>query len=120
MNGYVTHLGHSAVHIMDAPCGRNAKDVEWIEMLSSDPSVWVVITGDTRIRKNKPERIAFRQSNLIGFVLSSAYQKTPMNQVASFLLWRWPDIESLARIVGRGALHELPISRTSAIKQLPL
>ncbi|MAB13315.1 hypothetical protein [Parvibaculum sp.] len=120
LGGFLDHLGHSATHIKDAKCGRSATDIEWIEMLANDNSVWIVITGDTRIRKNKPERTAFRQSGLIGFVLSPAYQKTPMNKVASYLLWRWPDIERLTGIVGGGSLHELPMNFKGKIKQMPL
>jgi hypothetical protein len=72
------------------------------------------------IRKNKAERAAFRSAELSGFVLTPAYQKTPMHQVASFLLWRWPEMEQLFGLVGGAAVYELPLSRTSKIRQLPL
>jgi hypothetical protein len=120
LNGFVTHLGHSAHHIADLPCGRHAKDIEWIELLGNDKLVWMVVTGDDRIRKNKAERAAFRAAELSGFVLASAYQKTPMNQVASFLVWRWPEMEQLFGLVTGPALLELPVSRSSKIRQLPL
>jgi hypothetical protein len=120
VNGFVAHLGHSAHHIADLPCGRNATDIEWIELLGKDKMVWMVVTGDDRIRKNKAERAAFRAAGLSGFVLARAYQKTPIHQVASFLLWRWPEMEQLFGLVTGPALHELPMSRTSKIRQLPL
>ncbi|WP_339830693.1 hypothetical protein [uncultured Parvibaculum sp.] len=119
LNGFVEHLGHEAVHIKDLPCGRHATDLEWIEYLSKDNIIWIVVTGDGRIRKNKAERTAFRTSGLMGFVLHPSYQKTPMHQCASFLIWRWPDIEDLSRLVGGSALYELPMSRTARIRQLP-
>jgi hypothetical protein len=120
LDGFIRHYGHAAFHIGDLPCGRHATDVEWIEMLRRDEAVWIVITGDDRIRKNKAERAAFRRAGLRGFVLSPAYQKTPQNQCASFLLWRWPEMESLMRIVGGAALYELPMNRTARMIQLPL
>jgi hypothetical protein len=80
----------------------------------------MVVTGDDRIRKNKAERAAFHAAELSGFVLAPAYQKTPINQVASFLLWRWPEMEQLFGLITGPALHELPMSRSSKIRQLPL
>jgi hypothetical protein len=120
LHGFIQHRGHEARHIMDMPCGRDATDLEWIEMLRRDSRVWLVVTGDDRIRKNKAERTAYRLAGLRGLVLNRVYQRTPMNQVASFLLWRWPDIEKLAALVSAPALFELPINRTAKLKPLPL
>jgi hypothetical protein len=95
--------------------------MEWIAMLASDTANhWVVITGDLRLSKNKAERAAFRAAGLFGFVLASAYQKIPLNQVASFLLWRWPEMEQLFGLVGGAALYELPMTRNGRLRQLPL
>jgi hypothetical protein len=120
LHGFVGHRGYSAHHVADLPCGRNATDIEWIDLLGQDKRVWMVVTGDDRIRKNKAERAAFRAAKLGGFVLSPAYQKTPINQVASFLLWRWPEMEQLFGLITGPALHELPMSRSGKIRQLPL
>jgi hypothetical protein len=120
LDGYVRHLGHSAVHIKDAACGRHAADVVWIEMLGSDSNDWVVMTGDDRIRKNHAERLAFRAARLRGFVLAPAYQKTPVHQVCSILIWRWPELEQILKLLSPPGLFELPIKRTSRLKQLPL
>lgn len=116
--GYISHSGHRACHIADLPCGRHAADEEWIAMLAEDDGHWIVITGDYRIYRNKAQRAAFRASGLSGFVLAPAYQKTPIYQQASILLWRWPDMEKLMGLA-RG-LYELPISRSGRIKPLPL
>jgi hypothetical protein len=120
LDGFIRHLSHSAHHIKDLPCGRNATDLEWIKILGADRGLWMVVTGDDRIRKNKAERAAFRSAELSGFVLTPAHQKTPMHQVASFLLWRWREMEQLFGLVGGPAVYELPLSRTSKIRQLPL
>ena len=89
-------------------------------MLSADLAVWVVVTGDNRILRNPAERAAFRSAGLRGFVLSPAYQKTPLHQCCSFLLWRWPEMEQIMRLVGGAALYALPMSRASRMRQLPL
>jgi len=90
-------------------------------MLAADGGdTWIVFTGDLRIQRNPAERMAFRQARLRGFVFAPAYQKTPLNQQASFLLWRWPDIEQLTTLTAAPFLFELPMSKSSQIRQLPL
>ena len=58
--------------------------------------------------------------NLTHEIQAPAYQKTPINQVASILVWRWHEMEQLLGLVAGPALYELPINRTSKPKQLPL
>ena len=89
-------------------------------MLAAEAAEWIVITGDTRIQKNAAERRAYRQAALKGFVLAPAYQKMQVHQVASILLWRWPEVEGLAGLVAAPALFELPIRRSGKIRPLPL
>jgi hypothetical protein len=121
LNGFVSARDHVAIHIRDAPCGRDATDEQWIAMLGADQiQRWIVVTGDGRLSRNKPERVAFRSAGLFGFVLAPAYQKTPLHQVASFLLWRWPEMEQLVGLVGGAALYELPMNRSGKLKQIPL
>lgn len=120
LDGFLRHAGHSAVHIKDMPCGRDATDLEWIGMLAPESSEWTVITGDLRIQKNRAERLAFRQASLQGFVLAPAYHKTPMHKATSFVLWRWPDLEQLIALTAAPFLFELPMSRSSLIRPLPL
>jgi hypothetical protein len=120
LDGFIRNDGHSAYHIKDLPCGRHATDLEWIEALARERGVWMVVTGDDRIRKNKATRAAYRAAGLSGFVLARAYQKTPMHKVASFILWRWPEMEQLFGLVGGAALYELPMNRSRKINSLPL
>lgn len=120
LDGFIRNEGHSAHHIKDLRCGRDAEDADWIAMLAQERGVWMVITGDDRIRKNSATRAAYRAAELNGFVLARAYQKMPMHKVASIILWRWPEMEQLFRLVGGAALYELPINRSAKIKPLPL
>jgi hypothetical protein len=121
LHGFISQASHSAIHIKDASCGRNATDQEWIAMLAREPTQrWVVVTGDGRLAKNKAERAAFRAAGLFGFVLAPTYQKTPLHQVASLLLWRWPEMEQLVGLVDGPALYEIPMARSGKLRQLPL
>jgi hypothetical protein len=99
--------------------GPATSDEEWIARLGSDsPPDWIVVTGDHRIRKNKAERTAWVRAGLKGFVLARSYQKTPLNQCASILLWRWPEMEQFIRLAAAGAMFELPINRKSGFISL--
>ncbi|OHV17811.1 hypothetical protein [Methylorubrum extorquens] len=120
LDGYLRHRKDSASHIRDLPCGRDASDLQWMAYLASTGDDWLVITGDGRIRKNGAERAAFRQVRLKGIVLASAYQKTPIQQQASFLIWRWPDVDTLLRLAEPPFLFELPMNREAKIRPLPI
>lgn len=120
LGGFVRHLGHEARHLREMPCGPDADDLVWITLLAQDPAHWIVITGDDHLYRNRAERAAFRSSGLTGFVFARGYQKTPMNQWAALLLWRWPDIEQISRIVRGGALYRLPVKLGAKIEHLPL
>lgn len=100
---------------------ESTPDEEWISRLGSDePPDWIVITGDHRIRRNTAERAAWVRAGLKGFVLARAYQKTPTNQCASILLWRWPEMEQFIRLAAPGSMFELPINRKSGFVSLPV
>jgi len=100
--------------------GFNGKtdDVDWITRLASDQAVWIVITGDQRIRKNLAERTAWKLAGLRAFVLAPAYQKTPVNQCAAVILWRWPVMETFIRAAAPGSMFEMSINRSTGFKPL--
>jgi hypothetical protein len=120
LDGFIRHRGHSAHHIRDLPCGAAAADVTWMAMVGENAEEWLVITGDLRVQRNKAERAAFRQMQLKGFALAPAYQRTPIEEVASILVRRWPKMEELMRLVAPPALYELPLSRSGRFRPLPL
>jgi hypothetical protein len=101
--------GDSAHHIRFMPeygLRGGSTDVEWMEILSKDElHDWVVITSDNRIRKDRANRKAWLSSGLKGYVLASGFQKMPVHQVASTLLWRWPEMKTFIRSPQR--LHSL-------------
>jgi hypothetical protein len=78
---------------------------------------WIFVSADLRLLKNKPERAALRAAGLYGFILAAGYQKMPDNQVASNLIWKWPEIENAFNAVGP-SIFELPVSRSAKPKPL--
>lgn len=77
--------GDEAHHVRFMPnygFAHDTKDVDWIKQLGADNDVWIVVTGDHRIRKNLAERTAWIKAGLKAFVLAKAYQKTSVNQCA--------------------------------------
>lgn len=122
LNGYLQYFQHAAYHIKDVPglpSGRHSTDEEWIAHLSSSPEEWIFVTGDKRILKNRAERAALRSAGLHGFALAPAYQKMPFHQVASMLIWKWPEIEKVVSLLDPPSMHEIPIRKNAKLRQLP-
>ncbi|MCG2632848.1 hypothetical protein L6654_40375 [Bradyrhizobium sp. WYCCWR 13023] len=114
LNALIEQDDDEAHHVRRMPAygfADSTTDVEWISKLGADNAVWIVITGDQRIRKNLAERAAWKKAGLKGFVLAPAYQKTPVNQCASVLLWRWPEMKTFITSAAPGSMFELPINR---------
>lgn len=123
LDGFISHFGHRAFHIKDVtelPRGRHSSDLEWIEFLRRSNDVWIFITGDMRVLKNKAERAALRSAGLHGFVLASSYQKTQLHLVAATLVQRWPDIEQVTKLLAPPAMHEIPIGKATRLRPLPI
>ncbi|WP_287994870.1 hypothetical protein, partial [Acidiphilium sp.] len=98
--------------------GRHSADLEWIAHLRADNGVWIFVTGDGRVLKNKAERQALRGAGLHGFLLPPAYQKTPLHQVAAQLVLNWPDIEAVTAHIAAPSMHEIPIGKRGKLKSL--
>lgn len=123
LHGFIEHEGHNAVHIRDMPGlpnGRHSKDLEWIDFLRKSNDPWMFISADGRVLKNPAERAALRSAGLHGFILAPAYQKTPLNQVASILVWRWPEMLQITGLLQPPSMHEVPINRGTKLRSLPV
>ncbi|QAU44598.1 hypothetical protein [Bradyrhizobium guangzhouense] len=97
---------------------RNISDIDWISNLSKE-GLWVVISGDRRITRNRAEYHAFRNSNLIGLFLSQGLYKAPVIKQMERLLALWPVIQTVPATVQGGAMYELPIKSTK-LRQLKI
>jgi hypothetical protein len=122
LNAILKAQGGAARHVRDMSdygFRHDTQDIEWIERLSADrPSDWIVITADDRIRRNKANRAAWLRAGLKGFILASGFQRMPTNQVASIILWRWPEMESFIRSAAARSMFELPVGRSSGFRTL--
>lgn len=95
----------------------NTPDLEWIDRLGQEGG-WSVISADLRITKNKAERAAWMQTDLVGFFMEPGLAKlNPIEQTAR-LLMRLPMLEDQLRLISGPALFALPIRATSRLKQL--
>lgn len=123
LHGFIIHSGHSATHIKDVsglPNGRHSSDLEWISHLQTDPRNWIFVTDDGRVLKNSATRRALLSARLHGFVLAPAYQRTPMHQLASTIVWKWPELEGVTQLLAAPSMHEVPMGRGSKLRPLPL
>lgn len=117
LNGFVSCFGHAAVHIRDLPL-THPSDVQRIDFLRADGRDWLLITGDDRIRRNRAERLAFRQAQLRGVVLASAYQKTPMHRCCAVIVHQWPTLLETVKRFEPPILFEMSINFSGKLKQL--
>lgn len=123
LDAFIAAFGHRAFHIKDVPGlprGRHSTDLEWIEHLRRDRENWFFVSGDAHLMRNPAARAALRSAGLHGFILSPAYQKTPLNQVAATILWKWPEMENITKILAPPSMHEIPIGRIRKLRPLPL
>lgn len=108
---------HEVIHLR-IRFGAGLKDIEWIEALSREGR-WAVISADRRITKVKAERLAFQNSNLVGFFLSSGLAKAKVTKQMERLLVLWDTMDQTMGIVQGGAMFELP-GTSSKLKQIRL
>ena len=123
LDGFIQSSGHRAYHIANVPGllkGRATPDLEWIDHLRQSPRDWIFVSGDGRVLKNSAERAALRSAGLHGFILAPAYQKTPLNQLAATLVWKWPEIQKVTELLSPPSMHEIPVGRMKKLRPLPL
>lgn len=98
--------------------GRHSADIEWIDHLRKSPEDWIFVSGDARVLKNPAERAALRSAGLHGFILAAAYQRTPLNQTAAALVWRWPELLKVTQLLAAPSMHEIPIGKATKLRQV--
>lgn len=116
INELVKDAGSQAVPLRDK-FKHNTTDLEWISQLGQEGG-WGVVSGDSAIAKNRAEKAAWMQTDLVGFFLEPALASLePVAQTSRLLLWL-PVIEQQMTIIGGPALFALPIRATSRLRQL--
>jgi hypothetical protein len=77
-------------------------DPEWITRLGKEGD-WIIISGDPRISRGKPEKSAWKESGLTAFFFKDGFANMTSYEQAAFLFRRWPDITLKARESPSGA-----------------
>lgn len=86
----------------------------------ADNVLWASMLTDG---KSEAAMAAYKVARARAEALSSAclapvYRKTPINQNASVLLWRWPQIKTFIEQAAPGSMFELSINRRSGFVPL--
>ena len=92
-------------------------DITWITSLKDDGN-WVIISGDTRIKKNPHERAAWIESGLTTFFLARGWMNIPYWEQAHKLVKWWPKIMEQSERVESGNFFEVPV-RGDKMKVIP-
>jgi len=95
----------------------DASDRAWISELGREGG-WAVISGDRSITRNRAERAAWLQTDLVGFFLEPSLARLePLAQTSRLILWL-PVIEKQLEIITGPALFALPYHATSKLRQI--
>jgi hypothetical protein len=95
----------------------SAPDVEWIAELGREGG-WSVISADLRIYKNRVERAAWMQTDLIGYFLEPGLATLRPVEQAARLLLRLEAIETQSRLIRGPAMFAIPLRNSSALRQV--
>lgn len=108
--------GDAAVPLRDK-FDPSIEDVDWIAALAEEGG-WSVVSGDHRITKNRVERAAWLQTDLVGFFLEPSLARLdPINQAARLIFWI-PVLRRQLSLIQGPALFALPMKATSKLRQL--
>jgi hypothetical protein len=94
-------------HDEDERSTRTTPDEEWIRALAGDREpVWVVVSGDGRILKNKAQRAVLVEAGLPFFCLVKPWPNLELYEYAWKFAKVWPGILACAR-AGKGHIFEV-------------
>lgn len=89
---------HTARHLDDDDrFVPTTPDVEWLSALGAEEIPWIIISGDSRILRNKAERQVLREANLTFFCMSRQWSKMAIAEYAWKFIKVWPEIVRNAR-----------------------
>jgi hypothetical protein len=108
--------GHSVAHVAKK-FTASAKDVDWIHRLAEEGG-WVIVSGDSRIRKRPREREIFFAARLTTFFLAPGWINARFWEQSQLLVRWWPRIIEQSALVEQGAVFEVPYRQTGRFTQL--
>jgi hypothetical protein len=72
------------------------------------------------MQRNRAERLAFRRANLRAVALAPGFQKFPVHQQASMLIWRWPEIEDVIQKFAPPFMFKVPTSSRARFEMMSI
>jgi hypothetical protein len=88
----------------------DTSDQHWILTLAAEGG-WVVLTADPALLAGPAGRLCWRQSGLVGLVLSPAFRSLRPHEAAARLLFLWPRLEAWAKSATGGQAALVPVAR---------
>lgn len=88
---------------------QGAGDAQWIRQLAQENRNWVVVSGDTRISRNRHEREAWLESRLTFFFWAPGWLQIDLWQQAWKMIKWWPAITDQAARIAPGAGFMIPV-----------
>lgn len=107
LNALVSNSGIEVRALRDA-FTPGTTDIEWITALSSSDEKCFIITKDRRIRKNRPELEAWKESGLQIVFMQKAWSGQALWDINWKLIRRWPEIRDIVTRTDNS--FELPLS----------
>jgi hypothetical protein len=91
-------------------------DIEWIRALQADGD-WIIVSGDLRITRSRPERAAWMECGFTTFFCDEAWSRASLwPQFLELVRW-WPDIVVTARRYPHGYGFKMQ-SKTTKMQQI--
>ncbi len=87
--------------------GKGTSDINWIKAVGREGG-WVVISNDHHIATRPHEIAAWRQNDVIGFILPKMFNQLRFWDKAAFLTRWWETIVDAAKLAGPGDMHFVP------------
>ena len=81
---------YELVHLTEK-FSASTKDPVWINQLGMEGD-WILITGDVRIKRAKPNKRALRESKLTAFVFPNEFSNLKIFQQIGCIALLWPKI----------------------------
>lgn len=98
---------HEVVHLR-SKFTADTPDVEWMGGLAAEEG-WIILSGDTNIRRNPHEIEAWKTAGHTMFFLKSGWMHLQGFEQAAKLFHRFPDILKLAEKAPRGGGYLVPV-----------
>jgi hypothetical protein len=96
---------------------QTTADVDWIRDLGAESLNWIVISGDTRISRNKHEHEAWLEARLTFFFWAPGWLHLGAWQQAWKLIKWWPTIVDQAAKIAPGAGFMIP-AKSNRLEQI--